>query len=232
MTVALVLILLEVVLVLAFWGGWVWIGGWPGGVILLAGVSLLLALPWVGDLQIDYDTTTNETDLRLSWWGRLTLQTKPLRELRGRVLGIPWRRKLGAKERKARHKERERRAERGRKLLRWATGNFDPVVRALLAALQAAHELLWESRELTVYVQAPTQIEAADRIITGLVGARIVGPLDLRSAGKGERRVRVHYQIGLLRATLTLLYAFLQGRPRALAALRKSATKQAEKEKL
>ncbi len=228
-TVAVILIILEAVLALAFWGGWVWIGGWSGGVILLVSALLLLALPWIGDLHIHYDSVNNQTEVRLSWWGRLTLQTKPTREIRGRVFLIPWRRKL---KKKARVTRRECEPERGRKLVGWGTDKFYPVVRALLAVLQATHQLLWESREFSVYVQAPTQIEPADRTIAGLVGARTLGPLDFSCSGQGERRVRVHYQTGLLQGALTLLYMYLQGRPRALASLWKSARIGAAEDKL
>ena len=235
-TVALVLILLEVVLALAFWGGWAWLGGWSGGVILLVGVLLLLALPWLGDLQIDYDTRSNEAKVVLSWWGGFTLQTKAIREIRGRFFFIPWRKTFEEKKTILRAKEEEKGGERareqGRKFVHWGTENFYPVVQALLAVVQGTHELLWESRELSLHVQAPTQIEPADRTIAGLVGARTLGPLDLNCAAKGERRVRVHYQIGLLRAALTVLYTYLQGRPQVLASLQKSAQKQAEKKKL
>ncbi len=231
-TLALILIFLEAILALAFWGGWVWIGGWPGAVILVAAVFLLLAVPWIGDLHIDHDSLNNQTQLRASWWGRLTLQTKPSKQITVRVLFIPWRKKLEAQKAKAITEHREKRTEEGWQLLGLAKGNFNPVVRTLLAVLQAAHELLWESREFKVYVQAPTQIESADRAIAGLAGARTLGPVDLNCGSTGKRRVRVHYQIRLLRATLTLLYMSLQSRPRVLASLWKSARKEAAKERL
>lgn len=233
LAVALVLIILEAVLALAFWGGWVWIGGWRGGLILLAGVLLLLALPWIGDLYLDYDSMNNETRMRLSWWGRLVLRTRPTKEIRGRVFFIPWRKKLDRKTAKVEPREDVGRAPQvAWRFVRWGADNFNPVVRMLLAGLQAAHELLWESREFRVYVQAPTQLEPADRTIAGLVGDRTVGPLDLSCGGGGQRRVQVHYRTGLLRATLTLLYMALQGRLHLLASLHKSARKEAAKERL
>lgn len=223
----LLVVLVEVILGLAFWAGWAWIGGWPGGVFLLAVVFLLLLLPWIGDLELDYNSRAGQTKIRLGWWGHLTAQTRPGGEVRGRFFLIPWRKKPDKKKLKPEKAEEEERLarEKARGIFRVGADNFEETVRLLLAGLQAGHELLWGARDLSVAVRAPTQIEPADRALAGVVGARKLGPVELDCTASGERQVQVHYQIGLLRAALIGLHLVLEGRPRAVVSSLRSAAK-------
>ncbi len=221
--VALMVILLEVLLAAAFWAGKVWVGGWLGGTILLVAAVLLLVLPWIGDLQADYDTQTGQARLRLSWWGRVTFQPAPTKEMRIQILFIPWRKKLDPRQPKpVRPSDTERQQTLARRLVSGAMGNFEDTGRALIAVVQAVHELVWESGDFGVSVQSPTETQPADQAIAGLVGTRALGPIELSCTADGQRRVQAHYRIGLLRAALTLLYMVLQGRLRRLTSLRQA----------
>lgn len=225
---ALILLLLEAVLLLAFLAGFYWLGGWLPGVLLCAVVFLLLLLPWLGDLVVHYESAAGRVAVRMSWWGHMTYQGKPDRELRIRVLGIPWRKRM--EERKPKEKPdvepevaQEARRRRRWGMMRWGRQNVEQLIRLLLTGLQAGHEMLCASKELRVRVGAPTQISYADQAIAGAVGRRRLGPLELRCAADGERRVTVHYRIGLLRAALTGLCVAAQAKPWKLARAMKAA---------
>jgi hypothetical protein len=219
--VALLVLVVELVVGFAFFAGYRWLGGWQPAVLLSAGVLLLMALKWMGSLDLHYDSEAGRVSIRVTWWGAVVLTTKPEREVEVRILGIPWRRRLKAKvpaEAELEEAERERRREQKHRAMRESAAHWPEMIPALPAGLQLLSDLLCEAREIEVKVRAPTQNELADGIIAGVVGHRGVGPLDLQCSGKGERRVQVHYRIGLLRAALCALYAGIQAGPSMLRA--------------
>ena len=56
LAVALILLFLEAILAFACFAGWHWLGGWPWGAVLVAGVILLIVAPWVGELRVEFDS--------------------------------------------------------------------------------------------------------------------------------------------------------------------------------
>jgi len=233
-TVALIVVLLEAVLALAFFVGYWWLGGWQPGLMLLGAALLLIVLPWVGNLEVDYDSDGHRTAVRLGWWGQVNLAMKPEREIRVRLLGIPWRKKMKAKETEEEQPEkpepRRRHRERARSLMRMSLENFEDIARILPLGLHALNEIIWEARQVKVEVQSPTGNKFADAAIAGVVGHRGLRMLDLNCKATGERRVHVRYQIALLRGVLSMLYVIIQGRPWRLAASIRAAKKQEETE--
>lgn len=220
--VALMVVLIEALLAFAFFAGYWWLGGWEAGLLLSGGVLLLLTAPWVGGLVVDYHSDGHRAQARLGWWGTLAFTAKPEREITIRILGIPWRKKLKAREPEEKPDEvdeierelrRQLRRERRAEALRKAAGDWEEIARLLPSGLQLATDLLCDARELQVKVQAPTGNELADGVIAGIVGHRGVGPIDLRCTADTERRVQVHYHIGLCRAALGALYVAIQGLP-------------------
>lgn len=234
--VGLLVVLVELVVGFAFFAGYRWLGGWQPAVLLSAGVVLLMAVKWMGSLDLHYDSEAGRVTVRVTWWGAVTVTTKPEREIEVRILGIPWRRRLKAKApeepeaEEAEAAERERRREQKRRAMRESAAHWPEMIPALPAGLQLLSDLLCEAREIEVKVRAPTQNELADGIIAGVVGHRGVGPLDLQCSGKGERRVQVHYRIGLLRAALCGLYAGIQAGPSMLRARRRRKEREREEQ--
>jgi hypothetical protein len=161
--------------------------------------------------------------MEMSWWGDVTYRWRPEGELRVRVLGIPWRKRM--EEREPRKKRRPR---RGR--MRLGRENAGQLVRVMVSGLQAGHEMLTEAEELSLEVAAPTQIDYADQAIAGVVGSRQLGPLGLSCTAHGERQFAVHYRIGLLRAALTGLYMAADARPWKLAPAMKNGRRAVSKE--
>jgi hypothetical protein len=212
--VALIVLLLQAVLVLAFLAGLYWFGGWLSAVLLCAIVLLLLVLPWMGELAVHFDSAAGNVVAEMSWWGDFTYTWKPKGELCVRVLGIPWRKQMEKREPKRKPRKPRRRA---RDSVRWGRENSGRLVQVIAAGLQAGHEMLAGAEELSVEVVAPTQIGYADQAIAGAVGSRRLHQFGLSCTADGERQVEIHYRIGLLRATLTGLYMALQSTPWKLA---------------
>jgi hypothetical protein len=225
--VAIKLLLLEALLAFACYAGYYWLGGgWPGTLLVLA-VAALIVAPWIGDLRVDFDSGAGKLRVGLAWWAAMQMSLKPPGEARFRVLFITWRSRGKAKPR------RRRRAQAARPSgLSGVAQNLGGLARLAVAGLQALLTLLTEAKELRVRAQGLTQIDAADRALSGLVGAREVGSLDLTLLGSGRRKVEVHYRIGLLRACLAAEYALLEGRPlrtlRRLRAARQEAAAEAQ----
>ncbi len=220
--VALMVVVIEALLGFAFFAGYWWLGGWEAGLLLSGGMLLLLTAPWVGGLVVDYDSDDHRTQARLGWWGALAFSGKPEREITIRIVGIPWHKKLKAREPEEKPDEvdeierelrRQLRRERRAEALRKAGGDWEEIARLLPSGLQLVTELLCDARDLRVKVQAPTGNDLADGVIAGIVGHRGVGPIDLTCTADSERRVQVHYHIGLCRAALGALYVAVQGLP-------------------
>jgi hypothetical protein len=215
----------EALLGLAFWGGSVWLAGalgwlW-GGVSLAVAVVLLLMALLSGDLEAEYDTTGHRVDLRLGWIGRITSREQEggtRRIIHSRVFFLRWTRVAPLERSDRGHRSRISRAPRS-----WVSRIAElaePVSRAMAAAAPAMSDLLWDSREMTLRVQSPTQVGAADRALAGLFGLRSFGPLEIQFVEGGERALLARYRIRLYRAALIAIAGFVQGRPdRAMHAI-------------
>jgi len=233
--VTLIILAIELVLALGFVAGLFWLGGWPGG-LLIAGVALLLlVIGWAGELAVRFDSREPAAAVRVGWWGRVTLHTgADVSYVTVRVLGIPWRRRLEKKpgEEEADTREAEtvqeaaaepRKETRGQGLLGQIDAeSIEGWLRAALSGLATANDLLWSARELRVWIEGPIQRQAADRALERLFGRRAVGPADVEIVqGEGQRRVRIRYRIGLLRAALAGLQLMVDGRPMAVMRMAK-----------
>lgn len=212
LTVALLLLFLEAVLAFACFAGWQWLGGWPWGAVLVAGVVLLLVAPWVGELRVEFDSQAGAASARLGWWGTARFTQQP-QEIRARLFGIPFRLRPRPKKKQEAEPAEKTLEKPPRPTARRRGPDVQAVVRAAPAGLQLLLDLLLEAREVSVQVRAPSGVTYVDAALSGAVGRREWGPWDVTVAGTGERRVAVRYRIGLLRATLAVLYAVVQGRP-------------------
>jgi hypothetical protein len=215
---ALMMLLVEVLLGLAFWGGWAWPGGVAGGVTVAVVVALALALLVAGELHLSFDSRSGLIDVRAGWIARVTVRPEAGgggRVLRSRILFVSWTRRLdwwagrglGVAPRRG----------SARDWLGAVLRGAGPLVRVLTAAATALGDLVLDANELSLRVDAPTQIGPADRMLAGWIGVRHLGPAALEVAEGDERRFVVHYRIGLLRAALTLLAARVQGQPQQVA---------------
>jgi hypothetical protein len=220
---ALVL-LLEALLIAAFFAGYVWWGGWRAGLLCSAFLLVLVCLPWLGDLELDYDSGSGRLRVVIGWWGRVTSEGRSATP-QLRVLGVTFRsrRVKPAPSKPASVPELPSppatpRLQKARETAGWAGENLDSVIRLFLAALQAGHELLWGAKELQVRVQSPVQTDWADQALASIIGERQVGPVDLHCTASGKRRIRVHYRTGMLNAGLLGLALVADGRPRRLIA--------------
>ncbi|MBI1823282.1 MAG: hypothetical protein HY200_04115 [Nitrospirae bacterium] len=203
----MLVILLEGVLLLAFWGGAVWIGGWKGGMILLSAVLMILILPWIGHLEVEFDLIKGSANIKLGWFARIIVGDGPDRESRFRFLFFRWRR----------HTESRKRSKIG-KVKNKSVLNLNPesLSRGVLALLQGMNELIWEADEISLKIQAPTQIDLVDQVLARVFGKRLYGPLFLSVSDEGEREILIRFRIGLLKGFLIGLYALIQGRPRQM----------------
>jgi hypothetical protein len=204
--VALIVLFVEAVVALACFAGWHWLGGWPWGAVLVAGVILLIVAPWIGELRVEFDSGTGRAKVRAGWWGAARFTQKPP-EMRGRVLGIPFRlRARPPRERRAPPAEAKPAVARRKRPRAWS------IAQAVPAGLQLLLDLLVDAREVSVQVRAPSQNAYVDAGVAGVVGKREWGPFDVTVTGTGERRIAAQYRIGLFRAALAVLYAVVQGR--------------------
>ncbi len=248
---ALMLLVLEILLLLAFVAGSVWVGGWQGGVVLAAVILLLIALPWLGDLTVWLDSARPFARVRIGWWGAATFRgAKDPPELEVRILGIPIRRKItpstkrdtetvgkietpepGSDEEREMFEEMEREGppevqEKASTLQRvWR--QIDPqsvegFSRVATAGLKAATDLIWDAHEITISVMDPTEKPIVDGAIEQTFGRRGLGPLDLTfSANSGKRRILARYRIGLLRAAMSMVQMAIDGRVLAFSKMMK-----------
>ncbi|HEY3398156.1 MAG TPA: hypothetical protein VGM19_10925 [Armatimonadota bacterium] len=205
--VLLIVLVLEALLGLAFYLGWHW---WHGVLPALAAslvLAVLIVLPWLGSLQAEFDSDGNRLAGHLSWWLSFRLCLRPFSG-RLRVLGLPFRLRPPQAERaepKPKCVEKPKRR-RGRLDIR-------ALVRAIFAGLDAAYDLLWEADEVFLRVEGPVNVPLADAALASVVGTRHWGPCTVVLVAVGPRRVLARYRIGVLRATLILALAALQGQP-------------------
>lgn len=215
---ALMLLVLEILLLLAFVAGSVWVGGWQGGVVLAAVILLLIALPWLGDLTVWLDSARPFARVRIGWWGAATFRgAKDPPELEVRILGIPIRRKItpstkrdtetvdnieetpepGSDEEREMFEdtEREGRPEAQEKAiaLQRVWRQIDPqsvegFSRVATAGLKAATDLIWDAHEITISVMDPTEKPIVDAAIEQTFGRRELGPLDLTLSANSGER--------------------------------------------
>ncbi|MEA3401346.1 MAG: hypothetical protein U9R79_08930 [Armatimonadota bacterium] len=223
--------MVEAILVLAVLAGLHWIGGWQGAALLGGFVVLLVAIPWLGDFTLLADSGVPAMKVRLAWWGSVTVRERAQeREVLARVLGIPWRRRIGKERPEAEPPEARPEAVVEEAVepavepapVRWwkrlDAETAEGVAGLALSGLRTAIDLVWDASEVVVVVSDAAQREAVDRAVESLFGRRAVGPVDLTLSHRGERRrVRVRYRIGLLRAALAALQVMVEGRPVAFA---------------
>jgi hypothetical protein len=218
----LLALLPEGILAFAMVAGIVWLGHVIYGFILMFGAALLMALPLLGDLVIDVNAPPQQVAAEIGWWGRLTYREGEPAELRVRLLGIPYRRRMVRKPRAP------KRVKPKVELRRWALANKANLSRLLLAGLQAGNESLWGSEAISVTAGGLTQIDIVDQIISGVIGHRTVGPIDIMAKPEGGRQVSIRYRIGLAQALFIGLFVALQGRPASLVRSYRQAQRRAE----
>ena len=205
----LLLLGVEILLGLAFWAGCAWLGGPVAGLLLAAVVLALMVLPWVGELRAEFDSQSRELKAKVSWWASARVSFTGEPELRLRVLGVPYRRKLRKRAPPPVAAPVKKLTARKQKP---AKRNPRDLIRFALAALLAAGELLSETEQVAVTVNAPAGIDAVDQIIAGVVGRRTLGPVDLQVLPEGNRRVRLRYRIALRTCLAAGLFVLIQGR--------------------
>ena len=218
----LLTLVVQVLLALAFWAGTSWLGRWLvwpwGGVVLAAAALGALAALFAGDLEVEFDSADRRLDLRLGWVARITSREREDevgRITRTRILFVSWTRRTAQKPAPSRAR-RERGTGEPDEHSSWLTrlrASAEPLSRALTAAAPALHDLVWNSREISLRVESPTQIGIADRALAGILGNRRFGPLDIRFGTSDEHALVARYRVRLYRAAFTALAAFVQGRP-------------------
>lgn len=213
-TAAILLLIGEVILGLAFFAGYYWWGGGLRGLIAAAIAAILMIAPWMGDMVVDFDSSAGKGTVRLAWWGKVIQELKPTPRLRICLLGICVKRAIRKPGKPKPRRVIKSRRTLTRSLWRWLRRNFEKLVPMLLAVGQLAHVLFREAREIELTVQSPTQFSFADNMIAKLIGSPKLGRLQLRCLYPGERRIVLHYRIGLPRAAMAALLALAQGRPR------------------
>ncbi len=212
--VALIVLVCELILAAAFLAGYFWLGGWRPGLLLLAGVLLLLILPWIGEAAVEYDSAAGQATVKLGWWGGLTIRQRAEPEVRARFFLIPWRSKKPSKPEPTEDSVARQRPRGPLRLLRGV--NAEQLLGLLVALGQTVHELFWGAREFSIHVEAPTQNQSADSALANIVGRRTWGPLQFQLGDSGARAVRVRYRIALLPAAVAGLRLLVEGRPRAV----------------
>ena len=226
LTAAILLLIDEAIIGLAFLAGYHWWGGVLRGLLTAAAVIIVGIAPWIGDLVIDFDSASRSGVVRLAWWGRVSLQMGGPRTVRISFLGIPIRRIAQKPE-----EPRPRRVIKSQRILRrrmwrWLQRNLERIVPPLLAAGHLAHAFFWDAREIDLTLQSPTQFTLADQMIAKLIGSPKLGTLQLHCLYPGKRRIAFHYRIGLLRIFVAAVVALAQARP--LKAMR--SAKQAQRQ--
>ncbi len=213
LTAALLLLIGEVIIGLAFLAGYHWWGGGLKGLLVVAAVTVIGIAPWIGDLVIDFDSASRSGVARLAWWGKVALQLGTPTTVRISLLGICVRRMARKPE-----KPRPKRIVRSRRMLerrmwRWLQSSFRDIVPPLLAAGHLAHVFFWDAREIELTLQSPTQFSLADQMIAKIIGSPRLGTLQLHCLYPGTRRIVFHYRIGLFRIAAATAVALAQARP-------------------
>jgi len=223
--VVLGVLAVEVLLALAFWAGWTWIGGWPGGLALFALVLVLMVLPWLGDLAVDIDSEAARADVKLGWIGRVTRLGEPTHKTKFRFLFFRWTRPKGTLWEQVKKKPKQVKPSR-RPPVATILDSASPILQMVTAGGRALVNLAMEAHELSLEVQSPTPLDRANTVLAGIIGTRKIGPLRLQVSGNGERAIRFRYRIKLVRAAAIGLNALVQARPdrgiRAIHRIRES----------
>ncbi len=232
-------VIIEALLTGAFLLGFFWVGGWQWGLLFAGLMLLLIALPWMGELKLVFDSVGPRGAAKVGWWGRASFAVgESTTQVVVRVLGIPIRRRIPRKPAKKAAPEPEapppepeeavaeaptpeaieKRPKLAKLWRRVDSETIEGLCRAVGSALGASCELVWGAEEIRVSVQDPVQQAMADSALEQVIGCREVGPLDLTvSSGPAERRVRAIYRIGLLRAALAGTQMAIDGRLLELA---------------
>jgi len=230
------IVIIEALLAGAFLLGFFWLGGWQWGLLFVGLMLLLIALPWMGELKMVFDSVGPRGAARVGWWARVSFAVgESATQVVIRVLGIPIRRRIPKKPAEKTEPEPEaeatpdeaepvaeeapaaepvEKAAKATKLWRRIDSEtIEGVCRALGSALGATCELVWGADEIRVSVQDPAGQAMADSALEQVIGCRQVGPLHVTvTSGPGERRVRAVYRIGLLRAMLAGAQMAIDGR--------------------
>ena len=174
------LLLAEAFAALGFCLGFFWVGGIVPGLVIALACLVLLLLPWLGDLVLEFDSLPREVKVRLAWWARAQVLLGDEKMLRVRLLGLPYRRSLRPREAKP-GKPQEPKPD----LKRWARENARDLSRLALSGLQAGSELFWEAKAFSLTVNAPAQADVVDQIVAGLIGRRKAHVFELRVLPEG-----------------------------------------------
>ena len=228
---ALIVLAAEVILAAAFIIGYFAVGGWLPGLLLMLGVLVLMVIPWIGDLAVDFNLADKRTNVKLAWWGRATVEQKHEPKLSVRVLGIPYSKEM---RRKMVSKEPEKpKLFTVARVVGWVEGHMRTVGWFLLMGGTSAHMMFWEAKEFKVKLWSATENRILDHILARIIKARKIGNMSLYYMIGNKRQAEVHYQIGLFRAAVAGLYTLLQGQPTEVAkswAAANKAADQAERE--
>ena len=246
LTAAILLLIGEAIIGLAFLAGYHWWGGALRGLLVAAVAAIIMIAPWIGDLVIDFDSASGKGVIRLSWWGKVMLQVSAPPSARICLLGICIKRVTRRPEKPPRPKRavKSQRMLR-RRMWRWLRRSLRDLVPPVLAGSHLAHVFLWEAREIELTTQSPTQFSLADQMIAKIIGSPRLGgsaprrlqpgregkaaakpqpgTLQLRFLYPRKRRIVFHYRIGLFRISAAAAVALAQARPlRALRAMKEA----------
>jgi hypothetical protein len=224
---AMLALVLETVLALAFWAGAAWLGGllpWPwNGIAMAVAAAAAMAAVLAGDLDAAYDSERHRLDVRLGWLARRQSSDRedgPGRLTRTRILFVSWTARTDRPADDGTRVTTTPAVATRRSLFARLAAAAEPLSRALAGAAPALHELTWHAREMRIRVESPTRVTIADRALAALIGQRRFGPLEIQFGEGGERAIRARYRVRLYRAVLVALAMFAEGRPdRAVRAL-------------
>ena len=233
-------LIIEALLVGAFLLGFYWLDGLRWGLLFSGVMLLLIALPWLGELKVVFDSAGPKGAVRVGWWARVSFaQDESVMRLVVRVLGIPIRRRIEpkrkaepesegaeappefepaaaeglAEERTPEPSAKETKPSRAGWWKRVDSETVEGICRVVGSSLGATCELVWGAEEIRISVRDPAEQARADMVLEQVFGRRQVGPLDVMlTSGPCDRRVRAVYRIGLLRAALAGAQVVIDGR--------------------
>jgi len=210
--VAFIVILVESIMAFSFWLGFIWLGGWKGGLFLLLIALMILGLPVIGKLEVECNLLRGITKIKLGWIANIMMSDWTDGEINLRFLFFYWKIRPGSK-----NGTNKRRYDKMLKTLTLAEitcESLESSIRFLMAFFQALNELISEADVISLKIQAPTQIAEADRFLGIVIGQRSLGTFKLNVVGEGNRELVVRFKIGLLKGILIGLNGYLQSRPK------------------